>query len=147
MYSRIWHTSSFPEASCQAITFLQDKYKSILESSKQKTDSLQSFCNGLAKNRKFGGLIDRPQWKKILPYATALPNSLSSNLKTGKMVSNCSIPMKPFGSLRTLFPCFSTKAAPPLLSICRMSSLPENCPKIQFVGNSDKLPQTARITK
>ena len=39
------------------------------------------------------------------------------------------------------------KAAPPLQSICRTSSHPESWPKIQFVGNSDKLPQTAKITK
>ena len=85
------------------------------------------------------------RWKRTSTYATAPPNSSSSNLKTEKMASSCSIPMKLFGSLRKPFRCCSTKAAPPLQSICRMSSHPESWPRNQFVGNSDNRIKKAKF--
>lgn len=39
---------------------------------------------------------------------------------------------------------FLTKAALPLQSICKISSIVKNYRKIQFVGNSDELPQMAK---
>ena len=57
------------------------------------------------------------------------------------MAFNCYIPTKPFGSLRMPFPCFLTRAVLLLQSTCRISLPAVSLPKIQFVGNSDKLPQ------
>ncbi len=62
------------------------------------------------------------------------------------MAYACFIQTKPSGLPKMQYPCYLTKAGQRLQNTFRTSFPVASCRKIQFVGNSDKLPQTASVS-